>query len=75
MLLTRYIGYIICIKICNKVVVMHLQFKFKTIKRIGVPPLPREGVHQWNNSVKETSFKTLRDEYESTFIILYQVSS
>ena len=49
--------YIICIGICHKVVKMHYKFTFKTIiYRIGVPQLPREGVPQWNNSVKETNF-------------------
>ena len=63
---------------------MHYKFTFTKMYRIGFPQLPREGVPQWNNSVKETSFKTLfirrtrpalpdlRDEFESTSILLCQ---
>ena len=49
---------------------MHYKFTFKIIYRIGVPQLSRKGVPQWNNSVKEMSFKTLCPDHFFPDIII-----
>ena len=80
--------YIICIKIGNKLVVMHSKLTFKTIKRIDVPQLPRGGgaFHSGTILLKHSAiitfmrktrpaFPDLRDEFESLSMLLHKETS